>query len=568
MSFLHETRERLIKAIQNGLFPVLEKKENEPEEIDPEKILGRVTLEEPKHREHGDFACNIAMAIAKELKESPREIAQQIIDNLSEGDIKEARIEKLEIAGPGFINIYLKKNWLREVLPVIGQEKESYGSIYKGQGKKVQVEFVSANPTGPLHVGHSRGAVVGDVLGNILEFCGCEVEKEFYINNAGNQMELLGKSIYLRLQEQQGEEVEFPADGYQGEYIRDLAQKILEKYGDGLDLHPAREREALCREFGYQQLLGGIKEDLKTMGITFDRWFSERSLYENKMVEKALALLRRRKFLYEEDGATWFASSQFGDEKDRVVIKSDGTYTYFAADIAYHFDKLKRGYDLIIDVLGADHHGHIARMKAAVEAFGYSPEMLEILIVQIVTLWRGDDKVPMSKRAGEFVTMRDVVEEVGVDAARYFYLMRSPESHMDFDLELAREQSAKNPVYYLQYAHARMMSLFRKAEERGINIPGPGDADLSPLGDEEEPLLRVLVRFPEVVEESYDSLSPHFLTVYGHDLAQAFHAFYNKCPILTADSEIREARMALVSGTHRVLRNLLKILGVNAPDQM
>ncbi len=563
MSFLHETREKLIEVIQNSLVQVLEKRE-----IEPEGALERVKIEEPKHREHGDFACNIAMAIAKELKASPREIAQEIIDNLSAEKAREAMIDRLEVAGPGFINIYLQKDWLKKILPAIAEEKENYGSINKGHGKKVQVEFVSANPTGPLHVGHSRGAVVGDVLGNILKFCGCDVEKEFYINNSGHQMELLGRSIYLRLQEEQGEEIDFPEDGYQGEYIRELARQILCKYGDGLELHSPREREALCREFGYQKLMGGIKDDLKKMGIYFDNWFSERSLYEDGLVEKAIALLRRRKFLYEEDGATWFASSKFGDEKDRVVIKSDGSYTYFAADIAYHLDKLKRGYDLIIDVLGADHHGHIARMKAAVEAFGYSPETLEILIVQIVTLWRGEEKVPMSKRAGEFVTMRDVVDEVGVDAARYFYLMRGPESHMDFDLELAREQSAKNPVYYLQYAHARMMSLFGKAEERGISTPGPGEADLAPLGEEEESLLRVLVRFPDVVEESYDNLSPHFLTVYGHDLAQAFHAFYNKCPILTAEPEVQQARLALVSGAHRVLRNLLKILGIYAPDQM
>ncbi len=563
MPFLHETRNKLKQVIQKSLIPVLEKRE-----IEPGPALDKVKLEEPKHREHGDFACNIAMAMARELKAAPREIALEIIDNLPPREAEEAMIDRLEVAGPGFINIYLDKRWLQGVLPAIAGEKESYGSNGKGAGKKVQVEFVSANPTGPLHVGHSRGAVVGDVLGNVLEFCGCDVDKEFYINNAGHQMELLGRSIYLRLLEERGEKIDFPEDGYQGEYIRELARKILAKYGDGLDLHPPREREALCREFGYQELLGGIRDDLKGLGIKFDRWFSERSLYENKMVEKAISLLKRRKFLYEEDGATWFASSRFGDEKDRVVIKSDGSYTYFAADIAYHLDKLKRGYDLVIDVLGADHHGHIARMKAAVEAFGYDRETLEILIVQIVTLWRGEEKVPMSKRAGEFVTMRDVVEEVGVDAARYFYLMRSPESHMDFDLELAREQSAKNPVYYLQYAHARMMSLFKKAEEREIVVPGPGDADLAPLGDEEEPLLRVLVRFPDIVEESYDNLSPHFLTVYGHDLAQAFHAFYNKCPILTAEPEIRQARLALVSGTHRVLRNLLKILGISAPDQM
>ncbi len=563
MPFLHDVRARIITVIQHSLIPVLQKRE-----VEVAPVLNRVELEEPRHREHGDFACNIAMAISRDLKTSPREIAGEIIENLPREEAQKAWIDRLEIAGPGFINIYLQPDWLKGVLPAIAAEKESYGKVDRGQGQKVQVEFVSANPTGPLHVGHSRGAVVGDVLGNVLQFCGCEVEKEFYINNAGHQMELLGRSIYLRLQEEQGKTVDFPDNGYRGEYIREMARKIIDKYGDGLDLHPPRERELLCREFGYQELLGRMKDDLKELGINFDRWFSERTLYEKKRVEEAVALLRRGKFLYEEEGATWFVSSRFGDDKDRVLIKSDGSYTYFAADIAYHLDKLKRGFDLIIDVLGADHHGHIARMKAAVEAFGYDRDMLKILIVQIVTLWRGDEKVPMSKRAGEFVTVSDVVREVGVDAARYFYLMRSPESHMDFDLELAREQSTKNPVYYLQYAHARMMSLFKKAREREIAIPAPDEVDLNPLGSEEEPLLRALIRFPEVVEESFENLSPHVLTVYGHDLAGAFHAFYNKCPILTAEPEVREVRLALVSGTHRVLKNLLKILGINAPDQM
>ncbi len=564
MSFLQDVQERLKTFIAGGLEATLQERM-----LPLEDYRKKIELEEPRRREHGDFACNIAMVLAGELKASPRQIANEIIENLPM-DAEQARfVAKVEIAGPGFINIFLKEGWLAPLLHCIEKEGENYGRSRAGEGKKVQVEFVSANPTGPLHVGHTRGAVVGDTLANLLSFCGCEVEKEFYVNNAGHQMDLLGRSIYLRLLQKKGEEVQFPADGYQGEYIKELARQIMDKYGSSLEIHPEQEREVLCREFGYQELLKKIKEDLQKLGIKFDRWFSERSLYEDGLIEKALNLLKKKRHLYEKEGATWFASSRFGDEKDRVVIKSDGNYTYFAADLAYHLHKLERGFDLIIDVLGADHHGHIARMKAGVAAFGYDPEQLKILILQTVNLLRGGKNIPMSKRAGEFVTLGDILKEVGRDPIRYFYLTRSNDSTIDFDLELAREQSASNPVYYLQYVHARICSLFARAKEMGLEIKEPAKVDISLLQDDlEDELLRKMARFPGVVLESYEHLSPHYLTVYGHELAQAFHVFYNKCPVMGAEEEKRSARLALVWGARQVLRNLLQLMGVSAPKEM
>lgn len=563
MPFLQEVKDGLKDYLTQGLEAVLQKRSLDGD------YTSQIALEKPAHAQHGDFASNIAMLLSRPLQAAPRSIAQELVENLPTEGTMAQMVDRVEVAGPGFINIYMAPGWLVPLLQTIELAGDRYGSNRKGEGKKVQVEFVSANPTGPLHVGHSRGAIVGDTLSRILGFSGYAVEREFYINNAGHQIELLGRSIYLRLREEKGEEIVFPQDYYQGDYIRDLARQILAKYGDSLDIHSQEEREALCREFGYQKLLKNIKEDLKAYDIHFDRWFSERELHEEGHVEEALQLLRKKKFLYEKEGATWFLSSRFGDHKDRVVIKSDGQYTYFAADIAYHYNKLKRGFSWIIDILGADHHGYIERMKAAVEAFGYPRDILEIPIIQIVTLYRGETRVSMSKRAGEFVTMQEVLEEVGRDAARYFYLTRSPESQMDFDLEAAREQSTNNPVYYLQYAHARICSLFEKVAEHEYRIPRPREVDCTPLAhDLEKKLLAVLARFPEVVEECRDNLAPHLLTSYGHELAQAFHTFYNQCPILTAHENLREARLALVWSTRQVLRNLFRLLAISAPERM
>lgn len=564
MAYLAKIKQELISGLQESLTLLLKEKD-----LIEANLLQQVALEKPARADHGDFACNAALIFSKTLAMPPRKIAEKIVEGFDYAN-NESLVEKIEIAGPGFINIFLKRGWLNKVLYLVEEQGESYGKSSLGQGQKVQVEFVSANPTGPLHIGHSRGAVVGDALSRILAFCGYEVEKEFYINNAGKQIELLGKSIFLRLREQKGEKIDFPAECYQGHYINELAQQILQKYGDSLDIHPIKEREALCREFGYKQLMQDIEADLKAYDVKFDVWFSERDLHEEGAVAEALNVLRRKKFIYDKDGAVWFSSSKFGDEKDRVVIKSDGDYTYFANDIAYHYNKLQRGFDLIIDILGADHHGHIARMKAAVEAFGYNPQQLEILILQIVNLFRDGEKIPMSKRAGEFVTMRDVLKEVGKDAARYFYLTRSPDATIDFDLAVAKEQSTKNPVYYLQYAHARICSLFERAKADKLTINKPRKADISVLKENlEQELMRQIARFPEVIADSGQALSPHFLTVYGHDLAGAFHTFYNQCPILNLiDSELKTARLALVWSTQRVLKNLFALLGISAPEKM
>ncbi len=564
MTFLHKVKEKICSHLAAGLKATLDQND-----IDGEPFLEQIKLEEPRSKEHGDFACNIALLLSKPLGQPPRDLATQIVANLPGGDLAKDLLAKVEVAGPGFINIYLKPSWLAGILPEIEWAGENFGRLNIGAGQKIQVEFVSANPTGPLHFGHARGAVVGDTLANVLSFGGYEVEKEFYINNVGRQMDLLGESIYLRLMESRGQEAEFPADGYQGEYIKELARQIKEKYGDSFDIHSEKERIALCREFGYQNLLLGIKEDLQAFGIKFDNWFSERKLHEAGNIEEAISILKKKKLLYEKDGATWFATSRYGDEKDRVVIRSNGEYTYFAADIAYHYDKLQRGFSKIINIWGADHHGHIGRMKAAIEAFGYNPAALDVLIVQMVTLLRGREKMQMSKRSGEFITMMDVLSEVGKDAARFFNLMRNPDSHMDFDLELAKEQSTSNPVYYLQYAHARSAGLFKKAEEEGIVVKQPSEVDLTLLMDEsEKELLFLLASFPLTVEESCINLSPHCLAIYGHELAQAFHIFYNRCPIIDARADLRDARLSLVWASQRVLKNLFNIMGISAPETM
>lgn len=565
MFFLEDIRERICTSLEFSLIQVLDELGLE------EKInfSDKLVLEEPRSKDHGDYACNIALMLSKELKMSPRDVATKILEKYPHDERTEGLVEKLEVAGPGFINIFLKTSWLSKILLEIEDQGDNFGRLNIGEGQKVQIEFVSANPTGPLHAGHARGAVVGDTMANVLSFSGYEVEREFYINNAGRQMELLGLSIYLRFQELQGEKVEFPEDGYRGDYIKELAQQIEENYGEAFNVHPEKERIALCREFGYQALLMKLKEDLQAFGIKFDNWFSERSLHDENLIEESLANLKKKRLLYEEEGASWFASSHFGDEKDRVVIRSNKEYTYFAADIAYHFNKLERGFTKLINVWGADHHGHIMRMKAAIEAFGYNPDVLQIIIVQLVNLMRGSEKIQMSKRAGEFVTMKEVVEEVGKDAVRYFNLVRNPDSHMDFDLELAKEQSTTNPVYYLQYAHARSSSLLKKAKEEGIELKKLRNLDLTVLSEElEKELMWNLARFPQVIEESCVNLSPHYLATYGQELAQTFHVFYNKCPIIGSEKKIQDARLALVWANQRVLKNLFGIMGINAPETM
>lgn len=525
-------------------------------DLDLEKVP-EVSIEVPREKGHGDYATNLAMVLAGKAGMNPRKIAEIIVENF-ESDI----VEEISIAGPGFINFKLKNAWLWNNLKIITKRAEDYGKIDAGKGKRVQVEFVSVNPTGPLHVGHSRGAVVGDVTASIMEAAGYDVEKEYYINDAGNQMDILGKSTLLRYREILGEDIEMPEDVYAGDYIKEIAQDLYDEHGEELMEKDEEQQLEICREYAYQEMLADIEEDLEEFGIEFDNWFSERTLHPDK-IEQAIDLLRDKGYIFEKEDALWFKSTDFGDDKDRVIIKSDGSPTYLAADMAYHLDKLERGFDKLINVWGADHHGYIPRMKAVIEAFGYDKDILEVIVVQMVTLLRNGKKVPMSKRAGSFVTMKEVNQEVGTDAARYYYVMRSTDSHLDFDLELAKEESSNNPVYYVQYAHARIHSILDNAELKA-------DAEnLDLLTHEAElELMKMLAKLPEEIKMIAESRQPHHLTTYAYDLATAFHSFYNNCRVNTDSKELAQARLYLVNAARQVLKNVLTLLGISAPEQM
>lgn len=516
-----------------------------------------IKIEVPREKEHGDYATNVAMTLAGKAGMNPRQIAEIISQNFT-SDL----VEELNIAGPGFINFKLKNDWLYNNLKLIQKRGADYGKIDAGQNKKVQIEFVSANPTGPLHVGHSRGAVVGDVLASIMSAAGFEVEKEYYINDAGNQMDILAQSTLLRYRELLGEEIEMPADVYAGDYVREIARELKAEYGSELLEKEAAEKLEICGDFAYQKMLHNIEADLENFGIEFDNWFSERSLHPDK-IEAAIDLLDQKGYIYKKEDALWFKATALGDDKDRVIIKSDGSPTYMAADMAYHLDKLERGFDQLINVWGADHHGYIPRMKAVIEAFGYEREMLEVIVVQMVTLLRGGKKMPMSKRAGSFVTMDEVNQEVGRDAARYYYVMRSTDSHLDFDLELAKEESSNNPVYYVQYAHARIHSILDNAE-----LEAEGE-NLDLLRDPAEiELMKMLAKMPEEIKMIAESRQPHHLTTYAYDLATSFHSFYNNCRVNTDQDQLSQARLYLVNAARQVLKNVLTLLGISAPEQM
>jgi len=540
-----------------------------------------VTLDAPKRPEWGDLATTVAMALAASEKRAPHDIAQIIADNLSTRD---QLFERVEIVRPGFLNLTVKPSVWLEVLREIERRGSSYGTSTSGVGKRVLVEYVSANPTGPLHVGHGRGAAVGQALARLLKAMGYDVVSEYYINDAGRQMKLLGASVSARVQELAGKPVTFPEDGYHGEYIRKVAQRIHQSEGAQLaGLAPA-EAEQRCRDLAYQSLLQLIREDLAALGIEFESWFSEASLLASGAVERAFADLTQQDLLFENEGALWFRSSKFGDEKDRVVRKQDGECTYLASDIAYHRDKLQRGYDLLVDVWGADHHGYIPRMQAVMQAYGHPKDRLQVVLVQLVKLLRGGEEVKMSKRSGEFITMREVLDEVGADAAKFFFLMRDSKTHLDFDLELAKQRSADNPVYYVQYAHARISSLWRVAAARGIVCPPAAEADLTVLTDPDElGLIRKLSAYPEILEASALAFEPHRLTYYLQQLASLLHTFYNKHRILppavdqeTGETPVTEevspkttaARLVLMRAVQQVIKNGLGVLGISAPDQM
>ena len=552
-------RNQLLELLKNAIAPLLA-------EDQKAVVLSSLDLEIPKMAQHGDYASNIALALARVLKRKPREIAEQIVANL-EGP--QAILDHTEIAGPGFINFFLKADAWKQILLEILAQPDSYGRQDLGQGKRVQVEFVSANPTGPLHIGHGRGAATGDVLAGILAACGYAVQREYYINDAGNQMDTLGRSLYYRYQQLLGSDIAFPEGHYQGGYMRDLAAAFLEFHGDQYRQAPLEEVLDRFTRFAGERILSGIREDLQVFGIAFDVWFSENSLHQRNLILRTIEDLQANGHVYEQDSAKWFRSTAFGDEKDRVVIRANGVSTYFASDLAYHKEKFDRGFDLVIDIWGADHHGYVPRMLAGAEALGRARSDLRIILVQLVNLLRGGTPVAMSTRSGEFVTLREVIDEVGRDAARFIFLTRRSDSPLDFDLETAKLQSNDNPVFYVQYAHARLCSVFEVARERGMALNGRTEAVLDRLtAPQELALMKLLGEYPEVLANSARFLEPHRIPYYLYELVSTFHSYYNQNRIIGEDLELTRARLVLAAAIRVVLRNALELLGVTAPEKM
>ncbi len=529
-------------------------------------VVPDIGLEVPNNPEHGDFATNVAMTLARAEKKAPRKIAEALVRALGDGD---SLWQQIEIAGPGFINFFLSNRFWCGVLDDVMRAGDAYGRSHAGHGRKVQVEFVSANPTGPLHIGHGRGAATGDAVASLLEHAGFDVQREYYINDAGNQMHTLGLSLLLRYRELLGESIEFPQTCYQGDYIRDIAQEVVAEQGRRFLDSPQEEAIRYLATYGGQKILAGIEQDLQGFGVRFSSWYSEQSLYDRGEVDRSIAILKERALAYEENGALWLRTTDHGDDKDRVLVRSNGATTYFASDIAYHKEKYARGFDQVIDVWGADHHGYVPRMKAALAGLGRSSNDLQVILVQLVSLLRGGQPVAMSTRAGEFVTLKEVVEEVGRDACRFFFLMRRSDSQLDFDLELAKQQNNENPVYYVQYAHARVCSINRTAAEQAIGVPKLGEANFEKLCLEEElALAKQLARYPEVLEGAALDYAPHRIVFYLQELAAQFHSYYNRNRVLTDDPETSRARLYLVNCVRTVLSSALRLLGVSAPERM
>ncbi|WP_027179023.1 arginine--tRNA ligase [Maridesulfovibrio bastinii] len=540
-----------------------------------EKILGAVleekgwqwpekaVLEPPRDKQFGDMSANIAMMLSKQAKMNPRAIAEDLKSAI--GDDK--YIEKIDIAGPGFLNFTFSPSFWQDMVPEVLEKGIDFGKSDMGNGRKVQVEYVSANPTGPLHIGHGRGAALGDSLVRILEFTGHDVSAEYYVNDAGRQMLILGNSIWVRLQQSQGRDIPQPEDFYKGDYIQDIAAEVLDLNPDILEKSD-EEAIAICREYGKDKILNGIKTDLAGFDVRHDVWFSEKSLVSAGKVEETFKDLTERGMAYEADGALWFKSTDLGDDKDRVLRKSNGDLTYFASDIAYHDDKFKRGFDTVVDIWGADHHGYIPRMQAAVEALGKKGG-LEVILVQLVNLLRDGEQIAMSTRAGKFETLEDVVNEVGRDAARFMFLSRKSDSHLDFDLELVKQRTMDNPVYYVQYAHARICSVLRKAADEKFEINENDLSCLARLVEEEEiDLLKLLDQFSDVAENAGRTMSPHAISYYVRDLATVLHRFYSKHRIIGVEDDLCRARLILLKAVARVLQNGLALLGVSAPEKM
>jgi arginyl-tRNA synthetase len=557
-----------------------------------------IKIDRTRDKSHGDFAANVAMMLAKPARKNPREIAGLIVDALPDNNF----VEKVEIAGPGFINFFVSDDSRQQVVNQVLEQGERFGCSTKGQGKTVQVEFVSANPTGPLHVGHGRGAAYGATLANLLAAIGYKVHREYYVNDAGRQMDILATSVWLRYLEHYQVGIVFPANGYRGEYIRDIVAEISNEHADSYVVTveqvmtglPADEPDggdkeehidALIQkakallgdnryryvfELALNTILDDIRDDLADFGVHYDEWYSERSLTEKGLVNKGIERLRENNQVYEDKGALWFRSTDFDDDKDRVVQRDNGQTTYFASDIAYHMDKFDRGYETVIDVWGADHHGYVPRVKAALTALGHNAEALDVLLVQFANLYRGGEKVQMSTRSGSFVTLRELREEVGSDAARFFYVMRKCEQHLDFDLDLAKSKTSENPVYYIQYAHARISSVFRQLQEKGLTYDQQtGQSHLALLEEaHENDILQQLAKYPEVVDAAASQHEPHLIAHYLRELANGLHTYYNAHQFIVDDEKLRNARLVLISATQQVIKNGLALLGVSAPEEM
>ncbi len=585
-------KEKIVKLLQDSLVDL------KNSGVIPEDINVSINVDRTKDKKHGDFASNIALVLAGKTKLTPRDLAGLIVKKLEDS----ADIEKMEIAGPGFINFFLKAEDKYAVIRNIFEQKHAFGSSNIGHGQKVLLEFVSANPTGPLHVGHGRGAAYGATLANLLKFVGYDVDCEYYVNDSGRQMDILAVSVWLRYLELCGEKVVFPSNGYQGDYVIDIAQDLFNKYAnkyqhswsevvanitkdevDGGDKEEhindliAKSRQllgmdgfAIFHSSALNSVLAGIKDDLAEFGVEFDNWFSEKSLFADDAINKALSVLQKLGHTYTKDGALWFKSSDFGDEKDRVLVRKNGQNTYFAPDIAYHWNKYQRGYTKIIDVFGADHHGYVTRLKSAVKALGHSDQDIDVLIVQFANLYRNNERVPMSTRSGSFVTLKELQTEVGKDAARFFYVMRKLDQHMDFDLDLAKSESNDNPVYYIQYAHARIASVQRQlaARDLAVNIE-QGLASLYLLDTNHElDLITMLSRYPDVIQTAAKSCEPHQIAFYLRELANLLHSYYNAVQLICEDDNLRSARICLLQAIRQVIKNGLNLLGVSSPESM
>ena len=550
-------REELARCLQQAVLKA------QQQGVLASATLPEVIIEHPQNPEHGDFASGLPLKLARSMRMSPMAIAEKVSEHI----VPPPEIAKVLIASPGFINFTLREDWLSTQVASILADGESYGDINLGKGSRVQLEFVSVNPTGPLHVGHGRGAVLGSTLANVLTAAAFSVEKEYYINDMGNQIDNFGHSLYARYQQCLGKQVVMPPDGYYGNYMVDLAKEIAQEQGDRFLLLPESEASSKLAEIGIAKMLEGIKKDLELLNVDFDVWFSEKSLHQGEQYKKAMELLQSGAYVAIKENATWFESSSLGEDKDNVLVRSDGSPTYFASDIAYHYNKLiERKFDRVIDIWGADHQGHVPRMKAVLKALGQDPEQLKVITCQLVTLRRGSEIVKVSKRSGDIVTLRELIDEVGSDACRFSFLSRSADSQMDFDIELAKRQSADNPVYYVQYAHARIASILRLAEQRMIDY-SQGDVSLL-TAEPELTLIRRLILLPEIVEQVAVTLEPHHLPYYAQDLATVFHSFYKQCRVVSKDEALTKARLKLVKATQVALAKVLHLMGMTAPEEM